>query len=49
MDKYTEWLLDQIESFRKDAKEEPSDKNECECAASALVQALVKYQTSLQA
>jgi predicted RNA-binding protein with PIN domain len=40
MDKYTEYLLDQIESFRKDIKEEPG----CEYAVGALVQALVKYQ-----
>lgn len=47
LDKYTEYLLDQIQSFRNDAKEEPSDKDECEYAAGALVQALVKYQMSI--
>lgn len=43
MDKFTEYLLDQIEQLRKEAKEEPGEKEECECAAGFLVQALAKY------
>jgi hypothetical protein len=49
LDKHTLYLLDQIESLRKEAKEEPKDKNECYYAAGALVEALVNYQTSLKA
>lgn len=47
IDSFTEYLLDQIESFRNDAKEEPSDKDECEYVVGALIQALVKYQISI--
>lgn len=47
MDKYTEYLLDQIEQLRKDAREEAGEKDECECAVGFLVQALAKY-TSLK-
>jgi hypothetical protein len=47
IDEFTKYLLDQIEIFRKDAKEEPSEKDGCEYAAGALLQALVKYQSSI--
>lgn len=43
MDKYQIYLLDTIEKLRADAKEEPGEKEACECAAGFLVQALAKY------
>lgn len=43
MDKFQIYLLDTIQQLRTDAKDEPGEKEECECAAGFLVQALSKY------
>jgi len=49
MDKYTEYILDQIQGLRKEMVEEPVDKSKCDYAINFLVQALVKYQNTVQA
>lgn len=49
MDKYTEYILDQIQTLRNEMVEEPVDESKCDYAINFLLKALVKYQETVQA
>lgn len=49
MDRYEEFILDQIQGLRKESKEEPIDKNKCDYAISFLLKSLVEYRNTVQA
>jgi len=49
MDKYEEFILDQIQGLRKEMAEEPSDKSKCDYTISYLLKSLVEYRNTVQA
>jgi hypothetical protein len=47
MDKFTEYILDKIEKYWKEIKEEPSEKDIFEALIGELIEMLVEYQNSI--